>query len=370
MKSLIIKSQKVNTLGSLDKRPHGVRRVSAVNRQEGVALILVLVVIALATIIATQLITMRGIYSQRTSNMMQAENAWGYAVGAEQLARIAINQALKNEDTVHLGQVWASQTVVFPIDGGQLTASLTDLRGCFNINMIGTQAGSAANPNNEDQQQRQPVDNNKALPGQLVFQNLLRFLLQQSTDPELAAIEPELIAARLRDWIDTDSIPAGFEGAEDQDYMGFAQPYRAANQKIVSVSELRTISGFTPDLMELIEPYICVVPDNEDLIVNVNTIPVERAELLAAMYENMTPDTARGIIAARPAAGFEQADFDPQVPADAKLIRGVAIDFTSSYFAAMIEVQLGQTTTRLKSLLFYNKSGSAVQTLARLGHND
>ena len=61
--------------------------------QSGIALILVLVIIALATIIATQLITMRGIYHQRTQNMALAENAWGYAVGAETLARLAIDQA-------------------------------------------------------------------------------------------------------------------------------------------------------------------------------------------------------------------------------------------------------------------------------------
>ncbi|MEL0068586.1 MAG: type II secretion system minor pseudopilin GspK [Gammaproteobacteria bacterium] len=334
----------------------------------GVALIMVLVIIALATIIATQLITMRGIYSQRTQNVTLSDNAWGYAVGAETLARMALDEALKNEDTVHLGQLWASQTVVFPIDGGQLTASLTDLRGCFNINMMG--ARSASNPIGEDQSQRVAVDNNKALPGQMVFQNLLRFIAQQSTDAEIGAIQPELLAARLRDWIDTDSVPAGFEGAEDQDYMGFVQPYRAANQKIVSVSELRTVSGFTPDLIDVLAPYVCVIPDNEDLVINVNTIPVERAELLAALYENMTLDTARSIISSRPAGGFESEDYDPLVPADSQLIKGVSVDFTSSYFAAMIEVELGQTRTRLKSLLFYNKSGSAVQTLARLGHND
>jgi len=339
-----------------------------IKQQTGVALIMVLVIIALASIIATQLITMRGIYHQRTQNVTQAENAWGYAVGAEMLARIAIVQALRNEDTVHLGQVWASQSVVFPIDGGQLTASLTDLRGCFNLNMMGTPANASSNQNNDEP--RPPTDNDKALPGQKIFQNLLRFLAQQSTDAEVGSIDPDLLAARLRDWIDTDSVPAGFEGAEDQDYMGFVQPYRAANQKIVSASELRTISGFTPDLLEILEPYVCVVPDNEDLVVNVNTIPVERAELLAAMYENMTPDTARSIIASRPPQGFEQEDFDPLVPADARKIQGVTIDFTSSYFAAMIEVQLGQTTTRLKSVLFYNNSASSVQTLARLGYND
>ena len=61
MKSSSGQSYKSNTHGRSVKRTGGMNNLSTVNRQGGVALILVLVVIALATIIASQLITMRGI---------------------------------------------------------------------------------------------------------------------------------------------------------------------------------------------------------------------------------------------------------------------------------------------------------------------
>ena len=342
------------------------------HKQQGIALVLVLVIIAFATIIAIQLISMRGIYNQRAQNIVLSENAWGYAVGAETLARIAIDQSLKDEDTVNLGQVWASQKVVFPIDGGQLTASLSDLRSCFNVNTV--TPGLVKNDDvieNDDSSdignETASIDNNeKKTSGQKVFENLINYLSQQSTDLP----EARLLAARLRDWVDPDTIPSGFEGAEDQEYMGYEQPYRTANQNLVSVGELRTISGFSAEIMDVIQPYICVIPDNNDLVINVNTIDADQPELLASFYENMTVATAADILGSRPVDGFTQEDYNPLVPADMRIINGATIDFTSDYFAARIEVQLGNTTTRLKSLLFYNKATSSVQTLARLGHND
>lgn len=339
--------------------------------QQGIALILVLIIIAFATVIAIQLISMRGIYYQRAQNIVLSENAWGYAVGAETLARLAIDQSLKDEDTVNLGQLWASQKVVFPIDGGQLTASLSDLRSCFNVNTV--TPGLVKNDNTVDDgtsdigNETASINNNeKKTSGQMVFENLINYLSQQTTELP----EARLLAARLRDWVDPDTVPSGFEGAEDQEYMGYEQPYRTANQNLVSVGELRTISGFSAEIMDVIQPYICVIPDNNELVINVNTIAAERPELLASFYENMTVATAADILASRPVDGFTQSDYDPLVPADMLLIKGASIDFTSAYFAARIEVQLGDSTTRLKSLLFYNKATSSVQTLARLGHND
>ncbi len=342
--------------------------------QQGIALILVIIIIAFATVIAMQLISMRGIYYQRAQNMVQSENAWGYAAGAETLARIAIDQSLQNEDTVHLGQLWASQKVVFPIDGGQLTAELADLRSCFNVNMVtpgianntDTEGTDSTGADNSGSGNASITDNEKKTPGQRVFENLVNHLSREATDLPEASV----LGARLRDWVDFDTIPSGFEGAEDQEYMGYEQPYRTANQNLVSVGELRTISGFSAEIIEVLQPYLCVVPDNNDLVINVNTIAAEQPELLASFYDNMTLDTAASILAARPVDGFTKADYDPLVPADMSLIPGAAIDFTSEYFAATIEVQLGDTRTRLKSLLFYNKGAGTVQTLARLGHND
>ena len=330
--------------------------------QQGVALILVLVILALVTLIATQMVSMRGLYSHRTQNMILADNAWGYAVGAETLAKIALNQSLKNEDNVHLGQPWASQSVVFPIEGGQLSASLKDLKGCFNVNMVATVPTSG----NDNQDNQNPVNNDKATPGQQIFTRMLQLMpLELEQQPDFPAL-----AARLRDWIDSNQLPTGFEGREDEEYSGYLQPYRTADQLLVSSSELRTISGFEPDLIAQLMPYVCVIPNHQDITINVNTIDADKPELLASFYTNLSLDQARNILSARPADGFDQDNFGPLVPADATLVKGAGIVFDSNHFAALIEVQLGNTKTRLKSLFEYDKSGSAVQLLARLGHND
>lgn len=333
-------------------------RLSAI-RQSGVALIMVLIIIALVTIIATQLITLRGIYSHRTQNVLLAENSWGYAVGAETLARLALHESLKNEDLVHLQQVWASQGVVFPIDGGQLSASLHDLRGCFNVNMVLASAASGTDS-------EQAGDSENKLVGEKIFSRLLQLIPLELDQP----IEPAALAARLRDWLDEDQRPSGFDGREDEEYTGYEQAYRTGDQPLTSVSELATISGFTPALMKQLEPYVCAIPDNSDLVLNANTIPAEQPELLASFYEQLTVEEARQILSGRPGDGFTSETYQPLLPAEARLMQGASISFDSSYFAARIEVDLGTTKTRLKSLLFYDKSGSTVQLVARLGHND
>ena len=325
------------------------------HKQSGVALVMVLVILALVTLIATQLVTMRSIYGYRTQNIIMAENAWGYAVGAEALAKIALVQALKNEETVHLGQPWAGNEVVFPIDGGQLKASLQDSKGCFNINML------AETGNNDDASNAQ-----KPSPAEEAFIRLINLIEWELSD----SIMPSAMAASLRDWIDADSVPTRFDGREDDEYTGYAQPYRTANQPVIGVSELRAVSGFPPTVIEELLPYICAIPGYSEQTINVNTIPVEKPQLLASFYENMTLATATEILSARPGDGYTQDDYSPQVPADIELIKGMSISFTSKHFVAMIEVELGNSRTRIKSHLFYEGGVSRVQLLARMGHND
>jgi general secretion pathway protein K len=251
--------------------------------------------------------------------------------------------------------------VVFPIDGGQLSASLRDLKGCFNVNILANVPDTSQNTANQ-----QITNNDKPTPGQQIFSRLLQSIeLNLDDQPDYSAL-----AARLRDWIDDNQQPTGFEGREDEEYSGYLQPYRTADQLLVSTSELRTISGFEPELIEQIMPYLCAIPNHQDITINVNTIDPEQPELLASFYTNLSLDQARSILSARPANGFEEEDYSPLVPADAALIKGAAIVFESNFFAALIEVQLGNPKSPLKSIFQYDKSGPTVQLLARLGHND
>jgi general secretion pathway protein K len=329
------------------------------NAQKGVALIMVLIIIALITIIATQLVTERNLHARRTSNILLADNAWQYALGAEILAKIAIVKSLKNEDTVNLGQPWAMEGIIFPIEGGAISAELKDLRSCFNLNGVLLELDAEANKDDE-----KPVqENNKPLPGEKVFAELLIAL-------ELQDVQPEALAARVRDWIDKDQQPAGFEGREDYEYTGYNLPYRTADTLLGSRTELAAVSGFSADLVARILPYVCVIPGVTELVLNINTIPIDQPELLSSFYDHLDTNAALSILNARIIDGYDQSSYNEQLPAEAKLHEGVRVEFSSPYFSVVSNVQLGRARVSLKSLLHYQAESNDVTILARLGVDD
>ena len=335
------------------------RTVLRGSRQRGVALIMVLIIVALVTIIATQLITERNLHARRTSNIILADNAWQFALGAETLAGIALVKSLKNEDTVNLSQAWASEGIVFPIDGGSLSAEMKDLRSCFNLNglLVGTNQ-------NESEEQSPPEESNEILPGEKVFAELIKLF---EFDAE---ITPEALAARLRDWIDDDQKPSGFEGREDYEYSGYTQPYRTGDSLLGSSTELSTVSGFRPDMVARLLPYVCFIPGITELVLNINTIADDQPELLSSFYDKLDVNAAASILSARPENGYDSNSFNSQLPAEAKLHSGAQIDFTSPYFSVTAKVALGRARVNLKSLLKYDKQASDIIVLARLGIND
>ena len=323
--------------------------------QNGIALIMVLIIIAVGTIVATQLVTERNLHARRTSNIILADNAWEFALGAETLAGIVLAKSLKNEDSVNLSQVWATEGIIFPIDGGSLAAEIKDLRSCFNLN--GILAGS-------DVEEENPLEANKPLAGEIAFTELVKSL---DTD---ATISAEAVAARLRDWLDSDQRPAGFEGREDYEYSGYAQPYRTGDTLLGGRSELYTISGFSPDLIERLSPYVCVIPGVTDLVLNINTVKKDQPELLSSFYDKLDVNTAANILAARPDEGFDQEGYNAQLPAEAKLHEGVEVAFTSPYFELTAKVALGRARVNMKSLLHYESQSNDIMVLTRTGLND
>ena len=329
--------------------------------QKGVALIMVLVIVALVTIIATQLITERNLHARRSSNILLADNAWEFAVGAETLAGIALVKSLKDETSVHLNQLWASEGIVFPIEGGNLAAEVKDLRSCFNLNGV---LGDSEKGDDEGSEPPSINENNKQLAGEKVFAELIKTLKFEEAMPA------EALAARLRDWMDSDQQPAGLEGREDYEYSGYAQPYRTGDSILGSRTELSTVSGFNPDLIARLLPYVCVIPGVTELVLNVNTIASDQPELLSSFYDKLDTNTAASVLSARPIDGFDQSSFDQQLPAEATLHNGAKIDFTSPYFSVISKVELGPARVILKSLLHYEANARDIKVLARLGNDD
>src|ERR1700690_4281873 len=117
-------------------------------RQRGVALIIALILVALATILATKLSFDGWLERRRTLGMLAAEQALHFGMGAEALAADALTQSIGTGQSqqVTLAQPWAQPTQPLPItpendpEGepiGTLQGAIEDMQGRFNLNNLG-----------------------------------------------------------------------------------------------------------------------------------------------------------------------------------------------------------------------------------------
>lgn len=255
-------------------------------RERGAALVIVLFIVALAATIAADMAVSLMVQVQKTTNIQQHQQSKWYAYAAEELARKVLIEVKKDKaDVVNLGQIWAQEPEPYPVDNGYLKVGLTDLHACLNLNALA-----------------QPDDGQNQTQGINPAHRALLFLLQNIE--ELGNEESEeTLADSVYDWIDEDSI-TNRSGAEEDEYMSNRNPYMTANNLLASVSELRVIKGFNPLVMEKLLPYVCVIPGNKELKLNVNTITSENALLLSAVIPNLSQSGAEAIIGARPEQGF------------------------------------------------------------------
>ena len=269
------------------------RRLSTYNKQTGVALITVMLIVALCAVIATQMTARMQMQMQRSANVTFNQQAYWYAMGAEAFTkRVLITAFKKDEDVTHLGQVWAQGETTFPVDFGEISGEITDLQSCLNLNALRaplTNAGGGGTPSN-----------NTKVPAREAFETLLFNLEIDGIGP----FEVESMANSLTDWLDENGRIGGSGGAEDDDYASREFPYLAANNYLASINELRVVSNFTPAIINAIKPYICIIPDSHQHKININTIDAEQPELLQALLDS-TLDEAEQILSARPNEGFE-----------------------------------------------------------------
>ena len=106
-------------------------------KSKGVALITVMLVVALAAIIATQMLARLQLQVQRTSNINLNQQAYWYAMGAEAFAKRVLFNSFEDEaEKPHLGQFWAQGETSYPVDFGQITGEIFDLHACLNLNAL------------------------------------------------------------------------------------------------------------------------------------------------------------------------------------------------------------------------------------------
>lgn len=300
--------------------------------ESGVALITALLVMALATIAAVAVLSEQNIDIRRTANLEQAQQAWWYALGAEQWAEVLLKRDRQTNAIDSLTDIWAKPVGHLPIDNGFLTVNISDLQGKFNLNdLAGHNAQAAA--------------------------HIFARLLAQLPDVPPPRI-PGLVQA-VGDWVDPDINPHYPDGAEDDYYLGLTPAYRTANAPMASPSELLLVRGVTPAIYRALRPFVTTLPATATPI-NVNTAP---AQVLLSLTANPDANAIADIVKTRAEHPFTSVQSFLAQPALAgRSVNGHLISVSSSYFLVHTEVHLGQTRLVLYSLL-YRADGGDVRVI-------
>ena len=304
-------------------------------RQNGVALITVLLVVAVVTVVCAGLIARQQLSIRSSANQLHVTQAWHYALGGETLATAVLERDLRRGDprqpVDHLLEPWA-RPLTFPLDeGGELRVRIVDPSGRFNLNSLVRQGR----------------------PNELAVLRLRRLLLRLGIDKPYAE--------RLLDWLDSDNELQGGNGAEDGQYLLATPPYRTANREITDVSELRLLLEMEEADYRRLRPFVSALPS--EALLNVNTAS---ALVLSSLSDGLTPDAALALLAGRSDEGYlSPAAFAAQ-PALAGLgeqvVQGLAVG--RQYFEVFSEVNLGERRVVLRSLLQRSNDGQ-VSVLAR-----
>ena len=295
-------------------------------KQGGVALITALLIVVLASIVATSMLTTQNVGIHRSGNLFLGEQAWWYAIGAENWATQVLKRDREDGEIDHEGENWSQTMDYLPVDGGFLSGALSDAQARFNLNnLVGKNPEQAAKQ----------------------LERLLGFI--EGIDPYAV----QVIVQSTRDWIDSDIEPRFPEGAEDDYYQGLDMPYRTANRPFTSVSEMLLVRGVSREIYRSIQPFLATLPP--DTPVNVNTAS---AEVIASLAEEVTLQEASSLVALREQEPYE----NPQAFLSQEVLAGRVIDASSvsvgsHYFLLQSSATVGTARVTLYSLLFREDNG-------------
>ena len=304
-------------------------------RQRGVALIMAIVMVAIATVLAVRIGTRASLDMRRTAGLIALDQAWHVALGAEAWAAEVLRKDREDSETDHPGERWAQPIPPLPVDGGTVRGALEDMQGRFNLNNLLMDNGTV----NESAVQR--------------FERLLE---KAGADQRWARI--------AADWLDSDTVPGFPDGAEDGNYLSQNPPYRSANGPVTTITELMALPGMTLEEYLRIRPYVAAVP----LGTKINLCTAS-APILAALVEGGTDfgDTD-SLLANRRAGCFPTIeDVKATLSNEDFLALQPAISESSDWFRAVTAVSIGTSELTLYSLIERNDNGSSRTVLRSTG---
>jgi general secretion pathway protein K len=317
--------------------------MSPMHRQRGVALVMAVLIVALATILAAEVGFRSYLDQRRTINAFSLDQAFEIALGGEAWAADALRRdKMQNPKQDDFTEEWATPIPPIPLEdvGGEFEGQLEDLQGRFNLNSLVT------------------FDNRGA--GQVdpeAVKRLERLL-------EILELETKW-AGIIADWIDSDNDPGFPDGAEDQVYTNLSPPYRTPNMPITRASELLALPEFGLERYRKLAPFVTALPAGTSI-----NLCTASPELLDALVEGSRQFTLarESTKETRTQRCFpNKQEFQQSLNNQQKqeLIDGNVVDETSNYFLATIWVTLGTQRFTLYSLLYRTDGTNQVRPILR-----
>lgn len=226
---------------------------SSLNNQRGMALLLVLVVVALLSALLTELAFSTLIDLRLAETFRDSTRAAYLAKGGVRVGRALLQEDRNTWD--HESEFWGQGVASYPVGDGVISVTVKDQDGLFNLNRL-VVGGVADN----------------------IFKQRCNKLFL-----ELDLPDPEDLTAALIDWIDADDTvytdpQTGASGAEESYYQGLAQPAHCKNAPFDSLEELAAVRGFTPEVLTALKGLFTVYGVRQ---LNINTAP---PQVLLAWY--------------------------------------------------------------------------------------
>lgn len=315
--------------------------MSGRRHQRGVALVMAVLIVALATILAAE-VGFRGYLDQRrTVNTFSLDQSFEIAMGGEAWASDALRRdKMQSSKTDDFTEEWATPIPPIPLEdvGGEFEGQLEDLQGRFNLNDLVTFDQAGLSTQNEPAVRR--------------FERLLTLL----------EIEPKW-AGYIADWIDADNN-AGFpDGAEDPVYTNLSPPYRTANMPITRASELLALPDFGADRYRKLAPFVTALPAGQPI--NLCTASPELLDAMIGDNREFTLGRDTGKQTRQQRCFPTVTEFQASLSNERKDELDDMIGETSDYFLATIWVTLGTQRFTLYSLLYRSGGANQVRPILR-----
>ena len=301
---------------------------SRIKNQQGIALITILVMVALATILAATIAKKQSNTAENTAYLIRQDQSLLFAKSAEAFfSELLVQDAQDSAQVDHLGETWAKPMPAFPVEDGYISGELQDESGKFNLNNLVKADGT---------------------PDENVQKWFEKLLVRVGLPAELSQA--------VIDWQDPDDQPTGAMGAESSYYQGLQPPYLAPNTQFHSIEELKRVRGFEGKNFDLIKPYISALPTTQSTKININTAP---ALVLASIDEKLDQHAIEEQLKAKSAKmeyfnsvnDLWSLDAFKNIDPDNKQRVMSLLDVKSNYFQAHIEVMLSERKRQFSSSL-------------------